>query len=905
VNFPKDPINGTIFELKPGLVYQYDSKFNSWIRIASGDVLLKEVTPIKAGAMSAVDLQKLNRLVLPPPESTIIGTDCVVPFKGGSIQLNTTDNYINIAGNVDIKNIDQFGSSLSQAFPFHIHQHTFGFDFTLDLQNLIDELSFRGQLNLVGKKGIKGEQGDKGPRGIDSIFSGPPGNQGQQGTAPQCALAIEPEPVTSQAKEGLEKALVNVRVVPDSNDDTKFFLEFDRQSVGNENAVASKVNVQQADSFWVLAIETIAGNEVPSSDPCGIPIGAQSVYYLDIEPIVSAIQQKFLDEVVLLKQGYEDIVAFWIQTMSDLFDEQKDALCCALEYCLSKTKSTSVREHIESVQASAIGASGAKIRLHEKNDPEALTISSTNLYPTIGQDDICEDGQPPVPPPPPPVPPPPPPPVPPPVPPPPPPPPPSGDCTLIQEEVIVIPSVSCLYYAWADPNLAGAGKNGFGDPCETPLGPFKPVEVSVPSGAKFLQVVGNDNDLWGDGIKVFTANGSPFKGVLENLDYISTRYGSGAIVGINTNYGRLVGMFQKSPFNPPPLNSVREIPLGTGAEVELGRSYEGIVWWPADSHTLYLGMHDGGLGSPRWCDNFGGNNQVTVILKWYDKPCLFPPSRASLPNVQDVQDVQDVQEDPSFVIDTSINLGSPAKGVNVSLPEGKYVAIIEETDSNINGYYYPPIRIQHVLNGKKKLSQFLLKGKFKSAGQSQNAYVGLTLPFHHEGGDISIFYGVLSGSVDHGITKIKIQKQASPLQTININNDLDSRTCRITKSKLQWYEQKWLKKECCGAVVEIAGQDYIIIKCSIGDEDQCGGGEDSNNQCVSKFIDKIGHPAIAWPSLDGINFAPFVEVNNVLQYNEKLSEEILNKIRQKEYKNSTVGHRKLEYVIPSVLIPMS
>jgi hypothetical protein len=378
--FPGDPQHGDIFEFKKGLLYQWDAGINSWIEITSSSVNLPLATPISKGAMSSADLRKLNRLVLPPPQSTLIGTDCVAPFQRGIIGLLPGDEYVGVNGNLDIRNIDEFGDTINESHAFHIHQNTYGFDFTLDLPRLIQTLIAKNQILLTGQTGDKGQKGDTGDPGITEIISGPQGEKGEQGLAPECTLTINPEPISAEKRPGLKRALARARIVDHATDKTKFILEFDRQVVGTANASTSQFNTKNSSSFWVLAVASIAGTSQP-------------VYYIDIEPIIEAVRQKYLSEVDRLKQGYEDIVEFWIQTMSDLFDEQKAALCCALEYCMSVRKSINQRQHMESVAASAIGAHGAQIRLHDRS--ESVEIGSTRTLKRMPRgSDLCDNNVP-------------------------------------------------------------------------------------------------------------------------------------------------------------------------------------------------------------------------------------------------------------------------------------------------------------------------------------------------------------------------------------------------------------------------------------------------------------------------------------------------------------------------------
>lgn len=377
--FPSNPTHNTIFELQKGLFYQYDMFSNSWIKLASNNAIIPLVTSVSDGAMDANDLKKLNRLVLPPPTSTLIGNDCVSPFRSGVINFTSGDSFVGVDGNLKVRNIDSFGDEISAQFPFKIHEHTYGFDFTLDLPEFINELKARGQYNKVGRKGPVGEKGPRGDDGLDNILSGPRGFKGEQGGAPECDLSIDTEIFSSEVRANVRKALVAAEVVVDPDDATKYSIVFDRQNVGVENSNTTALNVIQSQSTWILAVESIVGTP-------------QSVYYVDVEPILDSIKAKYLEEVDRLRSGYKDIVDFWINKMSDLFDEQKDALCCALEYCMSVTKGVQLRQHMEIVAASAASAN-AQIRINGRNSGEAVEVSSTrSLNTNLNLPNKCNTG---------------------------------------------------------------------------------------------------------------------------------------------------------------------------------------------------------------------------------------------------------------------------------------------------------------------------------------------------------------------------------------------------------------------------------------------------------------------------------------------------------------------------------
>ena len=124
-NFPANPEHGDIFEISDGIYYQYDASLKAWGKITANNLVFPEATYSRPGIMTYSDLRKLNRLVLPPPYSTIVGNDCVGPFSSGSIRLVGGDRYVSVNGKLDFKNIDEFGDRVNQSESFHIHQHTY------------------------------------------------------------------------------------------------------------------------------------------------------------------------------------------------------------------------------------------------------------------------------------------------------------------------------------------------------------------------------------------------------------------------------------------------------------------------------------------------------------------------------------------------------------------------------------------------------------------------------------------------------------------------------------------------------------------------------------------------------------------------------------------------------------
>lgn len=79
--------------------------------------------------------------------------------------------------------------------------------------------------------------------------------------------------------------------------------------------------------------------------------------------------------------------------------------------------------------------------------------------------------------------------------------------------------------------------------------------------------------------------------------------------------------------------------------------------------------------------------------------------------------------------------------------------------------------------------------------------------------------------------------------------------CDMHHKQVEWYERGWRIGACCGALVEIDGVKWIVVKRSIGIDTSCGGGESEENPCIKESIENgLGHPAIAWPTINGEEF---------------------------------------------------
>jgi len=900
--FPANPQHGDIFELRAGLLFQYDAAVNAWIKIVSSNLMLPVATNIANGAMTAVDLKKLNRLVIPPPRSTIIGNDCIAPFKAGAIALYSGDNFVNVEGNIVLQNIDEFGDLISDDFPFQIHQHTYGYDFNLDIPRLVTELKRRGQFESTGTVGPKGDKGEEGDPGVDEILSGPQGDRGEQGDAPECELTIETEPVQSETQPGLQKALVAARVIPSvqfPNDATKYGLQFDRQTIGTSDVSTSRFMVQQQNSFWILAVESIVGTP-------------QAIYYLDIEPLIEAVRQKFLTEVELLKSGYEDIVAFWIQTMSDLFDEQKDALCCAIECCKSRTKGTQLRQHMESVAASALP--DAKINIHGRKSGEAFEMPNTTMLvdtkcydPPLAADEVC------------------------------------GRSGL---------------------GGGGGGGDSDSDTLEIDDSDVNPVDCD---GGMDVVFVLDDTGSMGLYIEAMKSAATDYSNHIKNLS------GGDYRLGLITFKDSVTVRLSMSPANQAQFVAILDTITASGGGDKPESSVEALTdalngaagnWRPTKADIAIVitdAPPSAGNAAAQVAANLAKSlnirvSSIHVPLRGVGFDSEAEPALRSYASTSGgvyVKSGSNRAEDAivdgalkvcsgsspppvggfiaKLAVDPLINAGSANNGASVEIPAGNYVATITGATASINGKHRSNVRLQYANQGQRKSASFLDKGEFHSLVDGRHAYEGLTLPFSHDGGTASFYFPIIPQKRSAGEVQIEIKKANTvssiakaaaveapqPRPTLRRPQRAEkivpvsdgSAMCTLDVSRLRWYERSWKTGNCCGVVVNVNGQDYIVVKNSLIGDDSCGGGENETTPCIKQFIKSHGHPSFAWPTLDGVNFVPIPETEQIhFKYDQVLNDLVAQKLADEEYnspKGNPAGVRHLTFQLMTILFPVA
>ena len=347
VKFPENPANGMIFEAIPGLFYQYDKGTNCWVRIDGVDSL-GLATPLADGLMSKEDFNKLQDLILPPPQATIKGEECNTKFSSGTVALESDDDFLNIDKDLSLTNR---GSNflISQQQAWQLHRNTAGYDFTISIEDLIEEIENRSQLNRVQLQGDTGPQGEQGDDGIDFLDTGPKGDKGSAGQNSAFVGALVPETLSLEKTDNSNRAIVDITT--EESDDGNY-LVVTRANIGNPDACPAQIIPTSFNSNLLVVIKpgtSLIRNEVINSGECSLVcrICASSLYHLNIGPIVNAINQKYQDRIQRLKTSKEELLKIWLTAMVELFNEQKASLCCALENCLSRNRNQDTRRYIE------------------------------------------------------------------------------------------------------------------------------------------------------------------------------------------------------------------------------------------------------------------------------------------------------------------------------------------------------------------------------------------------------------------------------------------------------------------------------------------------------------------------------------------------------------------------------
>ena len=360
MDFPQNPTDGMIFEGSVGDFYQYSAATKSWYKIATPAIPM--ATSLNDGLMSSGDFLKLTGIMVPPPEIALTFEDCEdVEYDSGLLVFQGDDDGI-VQVEVSSENL---------------HENTAVINFKLDTEELVQKMLSLGTLRLTAEQGDQGARGATGQDGANALPVGPQGVDGQDGAnAPwQGTLAEESFDVAAQSR-----AIVDIDVQKVSA--TENYLVVRRANIGNPDACPNTIIPQDIQSPWILAFDSAASaaSTTVISPVTGATCGFSchsDLYYFDMDIIIQSMRTHWVNYLNSVRAQKEQLASTWLAALIAMFNDQRSAMCCALEGCMSRTRNVETRRYIEQQR---IQAAAAELKLIIGGDDD-------KVWPPIGGDD--------------------------------------------------------------------------------------------------------------------------------------------------------------------------------------------------------------------------------------------------------------------------------------------------------------------------------------------------------------------------------------------------------------------------------------------------------------------------------------------------------------------------------------
>lgn len=333
IQFPKNPADGTVFEAAPGSYYEFNKALNSWRTISVPAIPV--ATRREPGLMSKEDFNKLTGLLIPPPITNLsVEADDCGPFTEGTTTI-IGDDIVKVEHEVE-----------------NLHENTATINFSIDINALADEMEKRGNIRFSAIQGDQGPAGKDGKDGADRLPTGPQGPDGVDGTN-----AVWPGVLSEERFETAQddRAIVDITTEQVSADEN--YIVVKRGNIGNPDACPNTILPQDVNSPWLLGF----------ANSCACDSG---LFFFDVEALIETIRNHWIDFINAKKAEKEALATEWLNAMIAQYNEQKSALCCALEACQSKTRNQSTRQYIESQR---IAAAAGDFRLIIGGEQDKIT----------------------------------------------------------------------------------------------------------------------------------------------------------------------------------------------------------------------------------------------------------------------------------------------------------------------------------------------------------------------------------------------------------------------------------------------------------------------------------------------------------------------------------------------------
>jgi len=292
--FPPNPTDGMIFESSPGVFFQYSTSLRCWKKLEGLDNV-GLATPSKPGLMSREDFQKIQDILIPPLETTITRDECNTVFREGQVKLESSKGDLDIEHHLKVHLPD----GEIDGKDFVIHDNTFGIDFRINIDRLIEELEKRGNFRHLKTRGPAGDPGPRGDPGRDALETGPQGDPGDSGVnAPFPGTLVQD--FTLARQPDIRQAVVDIQ----NDEDNPKNLIVTIGNVGNPSACPKRVRWKNRNSPWLLAISDLPFQCPPDNAACRVC--DTDLFYLDSTPLLEEIQSRYGEIINRIKSEKEE-----------------------------------------------------------------------------------------------------------------------------------------------------------------------------------------------------------------------------------------------------------------------------------------------------------------------------------------------------------------------------------------------------------------------------------------------------------------------------------------------------------------------------------------------------------------------------------------------------------------------
>jgi len=819
IKFPSDAPDKMIYEILKDVYYQFNKSANAWIRL-DGYTAIGLATPADDGLMDRVDFKKLKGLIVPPPVIKLKPDGCSVELDSGIIDLKSLDNFLQIETSLDLVGPD----GVKTAVEWNVVKDVYGIDFSLDIEELLKEVEKRGNLTVRQKTGDAGKKGETGYDGIDQLDTGPIGEIGASGKNAPFTGAVTEDPVPTERSGDKNLAIVDVTAL---EGDKEGKLVLTRANVGNPTACPSEVVPIDKKSPWVVVLDgsptdiTFLREKSPDCKySCRVCVKLKFLY---IDAILQSIDQRFQELVYELKRQKEEIVKAWLNRMITLFNQQKAAICCALENYTTRARNARARERVEGI---AVGAAGNNLRvvLGGLDDAKQVNYDALDKNCLVPGTATMHD---------------------------------PAECRECAVEFII------------------NGKKN--------LTPETAVVGTLPAGCYTIQITNccvnktlNTGRYTG---RAAIQYGKTTEYFPDFGDFNNNADAASAYVGLtltfnhpggpvkmwvddafgNDNSGEVIICAKQSRcFEQPTeliltsghtVEDIIDVYMdGTAPENQLGAGlpYLGSL----DAATNYsLGKEKGG-GAPCVpadpnCDESGPNLTYGPIMNRNEMFVFFYDGSDGL-SMFIVMNKKNVDQQKSISLQISIDGNDQPVNILALNDAGELTKLSNKFTGE--WVYSDTLITVHGRGGALGFLQQVnpaweIKIKFLDLGYMQRLRYASS-----DGSVVTLAQtDVYEGDMD-----------ALPPGTAGIGDSLKNNTfifrksgpgCFMPASQVDWYIRGLRINACCSAVVEFMGAPWAIIKRSIGPDGSCGGGESATTECIAKFLNERGHPSLAWPVL--------------------------------------------------------